>query len=349
MNLRRVARPWRVAVLVAAASLVLAGCEDAQDPSDSSGTTRVAMARVDDPTQWFQAEVHRQLLIDLGYQVPAPDTVAPNTFYPALSTGQYDLWADGWFPNHEPYLTRQDVTGGTQDAGITRLERDSNLQIVQGYMVDRATADSLGITSVTDLADPAIAAAFDRDGDDLADLVGCNEGWGCNLTTEEQLAEFDWGTNVNHVVGDFFEEFERVIAAHEAGQSVFFYNWLPNWTIETLVPGEDVVWLQAPALPNTSDTTVAGLDGCTADPCDLGFAVNDVVSVANTDFLDQHPDIAVLLEQVDVPVEAISAQNVEMHEADEYGSVELEQAANAWIEDNRTTVDAWLESAREAG
>lgn len=338
-------RPRRIAAAVAVAAMVLAGCSDSSAPRSN----RIDMARVDDPTQWFQAEVHRQLLIDLGYQVTAPETVAPNTFYPALGSGQYDFWADGWFPNHVPYLTEQDVTGGTQDAGITQLDRDSDLQIVQGYMIDQATADELGITSVEDLADPAVAEAFDRNGDGLADLVGCNEGWGCNLTTEEQLDTFDWGDNVNHVVGDFFAEFENVIDAHEAGESVFFYNWMPNWTVETLVPGEDVVWLQAPALEDAQNTTVSGLESCAADPCNLGFSVNDVVSVVNTDFIEGHPDVQVLLEMIDVPAEAASAQNVEMEEAgDDYSSVDLENAAQAWIEDNRDAADEWLAAAREA-
>lgn len=347
MRRQRITRTWRSGVGIAALALVLTGCGD---PSVAPQDNQIAMARVDDPTQWFQAEVHRQLLMDLGYQVTAPQTLAPNAFYPKLSSGQFDLWADGWFPNHEPYLTSQDVTGGSQDAGITPLERASDLQIVQGYMVDKATADALGITSVTDFEDATVAEAFDRDGDGKADLVGCNEGWGCNLTTDEQLAEFDWGDNVNHVVGDFFEEFDGVIDQYEAGNAVFFYNWMPNWTVQALVPGQDVVWLQAPALPDDASTTVAGIEGCTGDPCDLGFAVNDVVSVVNSDFLDDHPDIQALLELVDVPAQAASAQNVSMREAgDSYSSVDLEQAAQAWIEDNQDVVDTWLEAAREAG
>lgn len=331
--------------LLAATAMALAGCGGSNAAPDE---TTITMARVDDSTQWFQAEVHRQLLIDLGYQVTSPDTVAPNTFYPRLASGQYDLWADGWFPNHDPYLTEQDITGGTYDTDVTPLERDSDLRIVQGYMVDEATADDLGITSIEDLGDPAVAEVFDRDGDGKADLVGCNEGWGCNLTTEEQIAAFDWGDNVNHVVGDFFELFDDVIAAHEAGRPVLFYNWLPNWTVEALVPGEDVRWLQAPALPDDTDTDVSGLASCDADPCDLGFSVNKVVSVANTGFIDDHPDIQALLEVVDVPAEDISPQVVEMQEAQEYSSVDLEDAARAWINDHQDTVDGWLDTARAA-
>ena len=46
-------------------------------------------------------------------------------------------------------------------------------------MIDKATADAMGITSMSQLEDASVAAMFDQDGDGLADLIGCNEGWGC--------------------------------------------------------------------------------------------------------------------------------------------------------------------------
>jgi len=36
------------------------------------------------------------------------------------------------------------------------------------------------------------------------------------------------------------------LAKFERGEPVLYYTWTPNWTVGALVPGEDVVWLEAP-------------------------------------------------------------------------------------------------------
>ena len=78
---------------------------------DDDGT--VTMARADWSSGYMQAEIYAQLIGELGYTVtePADHTLSPNAFYPALATGQYDLWANGWFPNHDIYLEGERVSG----------------------------------------------------------------------------------------------------------------------------------------------------------------------------------------------------------------------------------------------
>ncbi len=85
------------------------------------------------------------------------------------------------------------------------------------------------------------------------------------------------------------------VAAPSAGDPVLFYTWTPNWTVNKLVPGEDVIWIELPEvdLPETlmhlADTaTSTGIKGCVNDPCRLGFPSNDIVSVVNTAFLEEN-------------------------------------------------------------
>ena len=62
--------------------------------------------------------------------------------------------------------------------------------------------------------------------------------------------------------------------------------------------------------PSTGPT-VSGIPGCANDPCQTGWPPNDIRAVANSDFLDANPSVRRLLEQVVIPLEDISAQNVQ--------------------------------------
>lgn len=359
MRTRRPSR--RLAALGLAVGLALTGCNSLGDGDGEGGPASggggggetVTMARATWDTGWFQAEVYRQLLTEIGYSVtdPAAVTRDANGFYPALARGEFDLWANGWFPLHEPYRQGELVTGQTYAAAVSPVGRQVAAGARQGYLVDKATADEMGITSMTDFEDAAVAAAFDGDGNGLADLIGCNDGWGCNLTITDHIAELPWGPNVEQVVGEYNSLFDDVLAAVDAGEPVLFYTWTPNWTVAEVIPGEDVVWLPSPSLEGVDNTEVDGLQGCAgdADPCDLGWQINDIQAVANTDFLDDHPDVKALLEAVEIPLDDIAAQNQEMRQADDYGSAQLTAAAETWISDNRDQVDEWIQAARDAG
>jgi len=74
--------------------------------ADVGGGVAVTMARSDDPTGRFHAEVTRQLLQQLGYVVtdPADVELSPGDFYDALGRGEVDLWVNARFPAHNPYL-----------------------------------------------------------------------------------------------------------------------------------------------------------------------------------------------------------------------------------------------------
>ena len=303
-----------VALVVVALIMIFSG-DDEED-----GT--VAMARADWSSGYMQAEIVAQLLGELGYTVtdPADHTLRPYSFYPALDSGQYDLWVNGWFPTHDRYLTSETAAG---------LEYDRNIEAVgnpvagggrEGYMIDKATADSLGIATMDDLA--ANAGAFDRDGDGRADLIGCPEGWGCYEVINDHIDEYGWGANVEHVSGsDYAGPASDVIDRIAGGESALFYAWIPNWTAQDLVPGDNVVWLESP------------------------WPASSVRAVGNIDFLDDNPDVRRLLREVRIPLADISAQNVRSR-ADDYTEAQVKADAAGWIADNRDLVDGWLATAR---
>ena len=283
----------------------------------------VSMARANWSSGYMQAEIYAQLIEELGHEVtdPAAATLSPYSFYPALAAGQYDLWANGWFPLHDIYLEGENVTGQAVDLPIEPVGWQVADGATDGLMIDKATADSYGITSMDGVA--TNAGLFDGDGDGKADLFGCNVGWGCETAINEQIADESWGSRVEQISGTYDDLAMGVVAKVEAGEPALFYAWTPNWTNTVLVAGENAVWLQS--------------------------AVNDIRAVANTDFLADNPDIARLLEVVAIPLSDIAAQNAKMAAADEYSEADVEADAEAWIAANRDRVDSWLESARSAG
>ena len=326
-------------VIVLALSLGLASLVTAQDEDELEGEIRMARATWD--TGYFQAAIFQSLLSELGYDVELVGDLGADVFYQAAAEGEdVDLWANGWLPLHETFLLDEEIMGEVIPVGFQVANG-----ALQGYLIDKATADEFEITSIADMADPEIAALFDTDGDGLADLTGCNEGWGCAVTINEtHLPEFELEDSINHVQGDYSLLMSETIQRFNRGEPVFFYTWTPNWTVNELALGEDVVWLTTPELEDVEP--LEEVAGCTEDPCQMGFIGNDIRAVANTEFLRANPAVAALLSVVEIPLEEIAAQNILMQEGED-SDEDIEDHAAEWIDDNRDSVDEWLEFALE--
>ena len=323
-------------------ALVLGGTAAAQSDDGSADEPTVRMARATWDTGWFQAEVYRILLQRLGYRVEGPVTMDNPEFYRAVASGDVDMWANGWFPSHDLFIEPNVVepVGKQVDDGA-----------LQGYFVDRVTAEAHGIINLGDLADPRIAALFDVDGDGRADLVGCEAGWACAKIIDHHLGAYGLSATVEQVQGDYSPRIAETITRYRAGAPVLYYTWTPNWTVGELVPGRDVVWLETPfpSLPPgqvsfLDQTTIPGIPGCANDPCQVGWPPNDIRAVANSGFLEANPSVRRLLEQVVIPLDDISAQNALMVE-DEGDPGDIRRHAREWVAANEAAVNRWIETS----
>ncbi|MDE0230904.1 MAG: glycine betaine/L-proline ABC transporter substrate-binding protein ProX [bacterium] len=316
----------------------------AQAESEDGGAEAkpVRMARATWDTGWFQAEVYRLLIQRLGYRVEGPVTMDNDEFYEAVAAGEVDLWANGWFPTQDAFLQEEyvEMVGTQVDDGA-----------LQGYFVDKATAEAHGITNLGDLAAPEIAALFDGDGNGLADLIGCEPSWGCAAIIDHHLDVYGLGETVEQVQGAYSPLIRATFDRYRSGQPVLYYTWTPNWTVGELQPGRDVVWLETPfpSLPveqaaYLDRTIIPGIPGCANDPCQVGWPPNDIRVVANARFLEANPSIRRLLEQVVIPLEDISAQNALMV-ADEGDPEDIRRHAKEWVNANQVTVEGWIQAA----
>lgn len=306
---------------------------------ESAADEEVVMAKATWDTGFFQAEIYKSLLAELGYEVEDLGTIDNAAFYTSAALGDVDFWANGWFPIHDTYLAEDQVAGKVEMVGY-QVEAGA----LQGYLVDKASAETLGITSLNDFSDPEIAANFDGDGDGKADLIGCDAGWGCELVINDTLAELGLEDTITHQQGTYSALMADTIGRYQRGEPILFYTWTPNWTVSELKLGEDVVWIEAP-IEGAAESS--GVPGCVVDPCVMGFDVADIRAVANTEFLDNNPDIKTLFELVEIPLNDIAEQNQKMVDGAD-SDEEIEAHAAEWIEANRVQVDNWLEAARNA-
>ena len=332
----------KIGVLIAAFALVAAACADDDDDAvDAEISGTITMSRANWDTGYFEAEIVYELLTELGYDVVHPENheLGPEIFFVAVNERDVDFWPSGWFPLHSEFL----------DAA-PNATRVGNLMAAggfQGYLIDRATAEEHGIESIEQIAaDPALSALFDTDGDGKADLTGCNAGWGCFVAIETHFEEQGLDDAINHLSAEYSVLMADVVARFQRGEPVLYYTWTPNWTVGALVPGEDVVWVNAPTHPD-GQAPVPGVLGCVSDPCDIGWAANDIDIVANVDFLAENPPAATLFEVMELPLADVSAQNLLMEEG-ESTQADISRHAKEWIENNRSLVDTWLEAARAA-
>ena len=327
-------------------TILLAACASLPGRSLPGRGETVRMARASWDTGWFQAQIFKELLQELGYTVGDIETLDAVEFYFFSAGGDVDFWANGWFPLHQSYFEFERVSSKVKPVGF-QVKQGA----LQGYLVDQATAEKLGITNLNDLKDPKIARSFDHDGDGKADLIGCNPGWGCAGVIDHHLEVYDLGETVHHVQGDYTELMIDTIESFKRGEPILFYTWTPNWTVSELLVGDDVMWLNVPfsSLPGDpeADTEVGGMTGCLENPCNPGFGINDIRVVANSEFLDLKPAAARLFELVEIPLEDIAAQNALMASG-ENGEDDIRLHALNWIEKNRQKVDMWLEEARAA-
>ena len=310
----------------------------------------VQPARANWNTGYFQEALYSLALEELGYDVQGHQELDNAIFYLAVSQGDVDFWANAWFPLHtqfeETWSQGAEIAGTVIPAGG-----------VQGYLVDKASVEKFGITTLADFAKPEVKEAFDHDGDGKADLYGCSDGWGCNKVIEHQIPAFELSDHINHNTASYNAMFADVKSRYENGDSVFYYTWAPNFTLSKaggLIPGTDVIWVEVPSFAHPtvteeSELMASGLEGCVGDkdPCFVGFAANDIQVVANSKFLEENPAAAKLFEVMNLSVGDVSAQNNRMN-AGENSQDDIDKHAKEWAAINADVWNSWLDQARRA-
>jgi glycine betaine/proline transport system substrate-binding protein len=264
----------------------------------------------------------------MGYKVTDPKTMKPSVFYVAAAAGDVDLWVNGWFGTHDGYIAE---TKGKVKAVGNVMPKGG----LQGYLVDKKTADKFKIKSVMDIKKHA--KQFDSNGDGKADMVACPPGWGCEKQITKHFAELGLGDFINPIQADYSASMADAIAKQKNGKSVLFYTWTPNWTVGALELGKDIVWIEVPY----SKTKAVKVPNATKSKINMGFGADDIRPAANVAFLKANPKIEKMLKKASIPLADVAAQNMKMN-AGEKSEKAIKKHADAWIKANQSTFDSWL-------
>ena len=347
----------------------------AQPPSARPGEgVRITAARANWTSGYFQAELHRLLLEELGYEVsdPAENELSPNLAYIAMARGEIDYWPNSWYPGHLMWHDDELPDGSLVGDNISIVGEE--MQGLQGFLVTKSFADTYGVYTMDELNRNADAlAAFDatdpRPGNGKADIYGCAEFWTCDNIITNMIAFGGWD-NIAQVVDTYDPMFAQALDAVNNGIPMVIYTWAPTRYIAQLRPGDNVYWMGVDEVlddsnpanqPNGHEHNQRGLDGTrgyepvSADQCPsaadqpdglckIGWIAADIRVTANNDFLAANPAAKALFEAVKLPVVDVSEANVGVNE----GRSPRDLAVR-WVADNRSLVDQWLDAARAAG
>ena len=294
----------------------------------SVNAKEIKMGKADWDTGFFQAEIYKAALEKMGYKVTGPTVMKPQVFYVAAAAGDIDLWVNGWFDNHKIYVT--EAMGKVKPVGYV-VEKGG----LQGYLIDKKTADKFNIKSIMDIKKHA--KEFDVNGDGKADMVACPPGWACEKIIAKHFEELGLGEFINPLKADYSASMADTISRYKNGKSILFYTWTPNWSVGTLKLGEDVVWIEAPY----NDTKEVKVPNATKSKLNMGFAVNDIRAAANVDFLKANPKVEKMLKKASIPLADIAQQNLKMN-AGEKSERAIKKHAEEWIKANQSTFDSWI-------
>jgi glycine betaine/proline transport system substrate-binding protein len=264
----------------------------------------------------------------MGYKVSGPTVMKPQVFYVAATSGDVDLWVNGWFGTHDGYISES--KGKVKPVGYVMKGGGA-----QGYLIDKKSADKFGIKSVMDIKKHA--KEFDSNGDGKADMVACPPGWGCEKQITKHFDELGLGEFINPVKADYSASMADAVSKYKNGKSILFYTWTPNWTVGALKLGKDVVWIEVP-YSKTKPTKIAN---ATKSKVNLGFGADDIRPAANVDFLKANPKVEKMLKKASIPLGDIAAQNLKMNKG-EKSEKAIKKHAAEWIKANQSTFDSWI-------
>ena len=333
-----------LACAAAVATALMGGQGFAQDKPGEGKTIRFASSD-SLGANYVQDQILITGLEKLGYDVKL-SIMNFSAITQAISQGDLDMTADVNWPQAQPAVeqvgdTAELINEGTIIGGG-----------INGYMIDKKTAEAHNITNISQLKDPKIAALFDSDGDGKANLINCDPAWKCGDVVDFQVKEFGLSDTVRSVRAKYEPLIGEAFARADRGEPILLYTWSPSWIVYRLKPGEDVVWLPIPydALPEgvTKPKTheIKDVVGCAGgqNPCRMAVGPWNWRTLANKEFIAENPAVKKFVEQVKWPLTTWSEWEGDLGKGAKTDA-DMKKLADAWIAAHQDEFDGWLKEA----
>ncbi len=316
----------RPAVLLVAAALLVSG----------TVVSRAADVVIGVPN-WSSATVTAHVLKALlNSEFDLDVALAPGTneeIFAAMDAGTEDIHPESWLPNHaalnaEYVLRRKSV-----------IMSPKGVPARQGICVTKATHDQ-GVTSVTDLTDPAKAKLFDTDGNGKGEIWIGAPDWSSTRIERIRAKSYGYDKTMDLLEADEEVAVTAIDAAMAADKPLVFFCYEPHHTFElhgivfldeppydprkwkVVTPDQDPDWLQK------SDAPVSWPPSF--------FHINYSKKLA-----EARPEVAAFLDAISLDVDTVS----EMTYALIVEHRDPEDFASDWIANNEDRISGWRKAA----
>ncbi len=299
-----------------------------------AGTVQAADVVIGSPN-WVsvQATAHILKVVledNLGLEVEVQNGTNPVVFE-AMDKGSMHVHPEVWLPNqdnlHNTYVKEKGSVAMNPN-GVTAF---------QGICATRHTADTFGVSKITDLTDPSIASQFDSDGDGKGEIWIGATGWAS--TNVEKIRAKSYGYDQTLTLSEMDETLAlaNLDAAVQQQKPFVLFCYTPHHMFEL----HDLVILEEPAHdpdkwvvfqptddPNWLENSMAGVAWK-----DANLHIHYAKSLE-----ESQPEAAAVLSNVNLSTDQVSA----MVYAVVVEKMSLEDLAVQWVNDNADSVDEWL-------
>lgn len=298
------------------------------------GTTQAADVVIGSPN-WPSVQATAYILKvvleeNLGLEVEVQNGTNPVVFE-AMDKGSMHVHPEVWLPNqdnlHNTYVKEKGSV----------LMNPNGVSAFQGICATKHTADTLGVSKITDLTDPSIAAQFDSNGDGKGEVWIGATGWASTNIEKIRAKSYGYAETLDLTEMDETLAMANLDAAVQQQKPFVFFCYTPHHMFEL----HDLVVLEEPAHDPAKWVVFQPTD-------DPNWLENSMAGVAWKDanlhihyaksLEESQPEAAAILSKVNLTTDQVSSMVYSVI----VDKMTLEDLAASWVEANAASVDEWL-------
>ncbi len=283
------------------------------------------------PSVQATAYILKVILEDnLGLEVELQNGTNPVVFE-AMDKGSMHVHPEVWLPNQANLFATY-----VEEKGTVKLN-EYGVTAFQGICATKHTADTLGISKITDLTDPSVASQFDTNGDGKGEIWIGTTGWAS--TNIEKIRAKSYGYDQTLELSEMDETLAmaNLDAAVQQQKPFVFFCYTPHHMFEL----HDLVVLEEPAHDPAKWVVFQPTD-------DPNWLENSTAGVAWKDATlhihyasaleESQPEAAEILSKIQFTTDQVSSMVYSLI----VDKMTLPDLGRSWVDANSAAIDEWL-------
>ena len=267
---------------------------------------------------------------NLGLSVELQNGTNPIIFE-AMDSGAMHVHPEVWLPNQQNLHDKFVAEKGSVKFNPNAVLSD------QRICVTKDTQERTGISALSDLTDPDMAANFDTDGDGRGEMWIGGAGWASTNVEKIRAKSYGYAETMNLMEMDEALALGQVDNAVAQGQNIVFYCYTPHhmFSLYDLVPLTEPAYDESQwkiAQPTDDPNWLENSTAPTAwDAANLHVFYSTALEEAQPEAARMLSSVKLNADHVSAIVYALSVE--EMDPAD---------FARQWVDENADLVDSWF-------